>query len=72
MFTVALQPKSLASHLRFSQFSKDAQCFLPPRDTKMTHQAILVRAERNMSGVWDQDAMPKLTRGVEPNNEVGM
>ena len=28
MFTITLQPKSVASHLRFSQFSKDARCSL--------------------------------------------
>jgi hypothetical protein len=44
--------------------------FCRPRDTKMTHQAILARSERNLSGVWDQDAMPKLTRGVEPKSDV--
>ena len=36
----------------------------------MTHQAILARSEQNLSGVWDQVAMPKLTRGVEPKIDV--
>jgi hypothetical protein len=44
--------------------------FCRPRDTKMTHQAILARSEQNLSGVWDQVAMPKLTRGVEPKIDV--
>jgi hypothetical protein len=44
--------------------------FCRPRDTKMMHQAILARSEQNLSGVWDQVAMPKLTRGVEPKIDV--
>jgi hypothetical protein len=48
----------------------DAVC--RPKDTKLTHQAIQAKSERNLSGVWDHDAMLKLTRGVEPKNDVAM
>ena len=38
----------------------------------MTHQVLLVRSERNLFAVWDQDAMRKLMRAVEPKNDVAM
>jgi hypothetical protein len=80
MFTIALQPKSVASHLRFIQSRMVQDSFLPSPisgqgGTDMTYpsfvmifiaaaiavcpQAILATPERNLSGVPDQEVMPK-------------
>jgi len=80
MFTIVLQPKSVASHLRFIQSRRVQDSFLQipifdQEGTDMTHpsfvmifiaaviavcpQAILATPERNLSGVPDQDVMPK-------------
>jgi hypothetical protein len=87
MFTIALEPKSVASHLRFIQSRMVQDSFLPipisgRGGTDMTHPSFvmifrddihsgsdcgmsandLATPQRNLSGVPDQDVMPKNKR----------
>jgi hypothetical protein len=72
-FTIALQPKSVASRLRLYRY--DASQFHDDIDGGSgcgISAGNLGNAERNLTWVPDQDAIPKtLTLDVEPHKEVG-
>jgi len=46
MFTIALQPKSVASHLRFIQFSKGARCLFADSNFRPGDTAMLIVERR--------------------------